>query len=209
MIKVKLLARSVPVDDSKSMASLLSAMKRYTQDYNDVYSILNEQSPSEVKKRLVSALKARHYGIFEHMVFTFEITGSRIMTHQMVRHRIASFLQKSNRTLDVTKMGFLMPDMSEENIEEALEFLKMCDDFFYQLIESGVSRDDARRFYPHGVGTGIIITINCRALMHFLKLRLSSKANWEIRYIANEMLKIAKQHMPYIFEKEMMEYWEN
>ena len=152
-------------------------------------------------KRVASCFKAGHMSVFEHASVTFKASGiSRACSHQLVRHRLASFCQESQRYCKVDTSNrdwFVMPPSfgaGEDNPAVGMEL----DEFFwgcmiehaadYNLaIEAGVKPEDARYLLPEAAKTAITVTMNARELFHFLDMRQSKAAQWEIRELANEV----------------------
>jgi len=146
-----------------------------------------------------------HASVIEHASFTFSIEGvSRAMTHQLVRHRIASYTQQSQRyvTYD-TLEKYVTPPSIEENSEAKRIFnsaLKKISETYHKLLEMGIPKEDARFILPNAAKTNIIVTMNARELRHFFNLRCCRRSQWEIRQVAIEMLKQAKNAAPSLFE---------
>jgi len=171
-------------------------------------------SPSEIFEKM-DLEKARqiikrvtgygHASVIEHASFTFSIEGvSRAMTHQLVRHRIASYTQQSQRyvTYD-TFEKYVTPPSIEENSEAKRIFnsaLKKISETYHKLLEMGIPKEDARFILPNAAKTNIIVTMNARELRHFFNLRCCRRSQWEIRQVAIEMLKQAKNAAPSLFE---------
>ena len=146
-----------------------------------------------------------HHSVIEHAVFTFSVEGvSRALTHQLVRHRVASFSQQSQRYVSMDKADFVTPHTVEEN-EQAVEIydsvMDTIWDAYKKLEELGIPAEDARYLLPNGCHTNITITMNARELLHFFSLRCCNRAQWEIREMADQMLKICKEVSPVIFKK--------
>jgi thymidylate synthase (FAD) len=145
---------------------------------------------------LRAVIKSGHTSVLEHISFTFEIEGvSRVCTHQLVRHRIASYAQKSLRRMRVKAL--VLPKTvksSDVDISHAL-------DLYRELYRAGVPMEDARFFAPMATASSILVTMNARILCEvFFPLRLEKGAQWEIRALANEMLRLVKPLAPVIFE---------
>lgn len=171
-------------------------------------------SPSEIFEKM-DLEKARqiikrvtgygHASVIEHASFTFSLEGvSRAMTHQLVRHRIASYTQQSQRyvTYD-TFEKYVTPPSIEENSEAKRIFnsaLKKISETYHKLLEMGIPKEDARFILPNAAKTNIIVTMNARELRHFFNLRCCRRSQWEIRQVAIEMLKQAKNVAPSLFE---------
>ncbi|MCX7795702.1 MAG: FAD-dependent thymidylate synthase [bacterium] len=169
-------------------------------------SELAEKLTNEKVKELLNRLRnSGHLSPFEHASFTFGIEGiSRVTSHQLVRHRIASYSQQSQRYVNMSKTDFVIPPSIMEN-KSALELLSNVNDLakstYNKLIELGIPEEDARYVLPQGISTKIIVTMNARELLHFFNLRCCLRAQWEIRMMANLMLKEVKEVAPVIFEK--------
>ncbi|HPU43577.1 MAG TPA: FAD-dependent thymidylate synthase [Dictyoglomaceae bacterium] len=172
----------------------------------DVDAVLKEakDKPQEVKEKFIQKLiKAGHESILEHVSFTFVVSNiSRIATHQLVRHRVASYAQYSHRGMD-DELTFIIPDSLSEKMNEKEEinnfimgYLEQAGGFYYDLVKLGIPPEDARFMLPNGLASNIMFTMNGRELRHFLKLRLAKNAQWEIRQLAQEILKILNDVCP-------------
>jgi len=172
----------------------------------DVDAVLKEakDKPQEVKEKFIQKLiKAGHESILEHVSFTFVVSNiSRIATHQLVRHRVASYSQYSHRGMD-DELTFIIPDSLSDKMNEKEEinnfimgYLEQAGGFYYDLVKLGIPPEDARFMLPNGLASNIMFTMNGRELRHFLKLRLAKNAQWEIRQLAQEILKIVSDVCP-------------
>ncbi|MFX1318420.1 MAG: FAD-dependent thymidylate synthase [Promethearchaeota archaeon] len=153
------------------------------------------------EKFLQKVIKMGHTSVLEHAVFTFEITGvSRVFTHQFVRHRIASYLQKSFRRTKIKNL--ILPPSVIENTEDPAKLQQAAESLYREYYRRGVPMEDARYLAPMGSETAIIATFNARTLLEsFFPLRLHHTAQFEIRAIANEMLRQVKEVAPIIFQE--------
>jgi thymidylate synthase (FAD) len=151
-------------------------------------------------------LSSGHTSTIEHSSFTFAIEGiSRACSHQLVRHRIASFSQQSQRYVDLSKkpLPYIIPPeiKRKKKLKIVFEkFMKTVEKQYHQLIKIGIKPEDARFILPNACETKIVLTMNARALHNFFQLRCCNRAQWEIRALANEMLKIVKKTAPNIFK---------
>ena len=164
--------------------------------------------PGYERELIAKALRDKTFDVIEHAVFMFEIEGvSRICTHQLVRHRLASYDQESQRFSAVEKEDFIIPHSIHSN-PEALEVyqgvLKSSIEAFKKLKELEIAKEDARFVLPQSIGTKLVITANARSLMHFFYLRLATQAQWEIRELAEMMLRECRKVAPTIF-KDVLE----
>jgi thymidylate synthase (FAD) len=160
--------------------------------------------PGYEKELIARALRDKTFDVIEHAVFMFELEGiSRVCSHQLVRHRIASYDQESQRFSAVEKEDFIVPP-SIRNNPEALklyeELLKSSVEVFKKIKDLGVPKEDSRFVLPQSIGTKLVITANARALMHFFWQRTALQAQWEIRELAEMMLKECKKVAPTIFK---------
>jgi len=162
-----------------------------------------EGNREETEKILDMVLESGHHSVVEHAVFSFSVSGvSRALTHQLVRHRIASYSQQSQRYVDSRKPKFVTPPKiaarSELNTRFE-EFITGAWEFYRELQDEGIPPEDARFVLPNAAHTNITITMNARELMHFFALRCCRRAQWEIRQLADEMLGLVKEVTPTIF----------
>ncbi|MEG0070831.1 MAG: FAD-dependent thymidylate synthase [Raoultibacter sp.] len=166
---------------------------------------LMETIPEErVKSVLSTIMQSGHFSALEHASYTFAVDGvSRALTHQLVRHRIASFNQQSQRYVKFTdNVATIMPDTVSSNpdrkaiFDEAITAAVVA---YKKLLDAGVPAEDARYLLPNAAETKIVITMNVRELLHFFELRCCNRAQWEIRDMAHRMLELARPTAPYIF----------
>jgi thymidylate synthase (FAD) len=160
--------------------------------------------PGYERELIARALRDKTFDVIEHAVFMFELEGiSRVCSHQLVRHRIASYDQESQRFSAVEKEDFIVPP-SIKNNPDALkiyeELLKSSVEVFKKMKDMGIPKEDSRFVLPQSIGTKLVITANARALMHFFWQRTALQAQWEIRELAEMMLKECKKVAPSIFK---------
>ncbi len=152
-----------------------------------------------------------HESPIEHVSFTFAIEGvSRALTHQLVRHRIASYSQQSQRYVgEGADFDFIMPP-AVARIPEARErfeaFIKEAGRAYADIQEilkangrEKKANEDARFVLPNAAESKIVVTMNCRSLLHFFELRCCMRAQWEIRALADRMLALSREALPVIF----------
>ena len=136
-----------------------------------------------------------HHSVIEHAVFTFSVEGvSRALTHQLVRHRVASYSQQSQRYVSMKEPSYVTP----HTVQDDPEALKVFEDTG-KLESMGIPAEDARYLLPNGCTTNITITMNARELLHFFSLRCCNRAQWEIREMADRMLELCREVSPVIF----------
>jgi len=166
--------------------------------------LLEHMSEEAVRRVLRTVITSGHTSTLEHASYTFAIDGvSRAMTHQLVRHRLASYNQQSQRyvTYD-SEPVFVVPPSVAADPEARATFDEACASSFeaYRaLLDAGVPPEDARYLLPNAMETKIVVTMNVRELLHFFELRCCRRAQWEIREVALAMLALAEPTAPYIF----------
>ena len=153
--------------------------------------------------------KSGHHSVLEFADFTFRISGvSRALTHQLVRHRLSSFAQRSQRYCDEGGFEFVTPPSVEKNPEAKKLFddlMKRIEDVYVMLRQMGVAPEDARFTLPNACCSEICVKMNLRTFMNFCNERLCSCAQWEIRKLANMMVKavleVAPELKPFLVPK--------
>ncbi len=160
----------------------------------------------EAQKLVRFVVKSGHLSTTEHITFTFAVEGvSRALTHQLVRHRLASYNQQSQRYVKFfDNFEYITPPAVAGNSRVLGKFesmIKSIHSFYEEMLKSGVEAEDARYILPAASETKIIVTMNGRELLHFFTVRCCSRAQWEIKELAIVMLKLVKKVSPVVFEK--------
>jgi len=198
-LKVKLLRYTAD-------AELLCGAAALTSSKSGSPSKIFEKIDSDTAKRIIKRVTGYgHVSVIEHASFTFSIEGvSRAMTHQLVRHRIASYTQQSQRyvTYDTLEKFVTPPSVANNAKSKRIfdETLENISETYKKLLSMGIPKEDARFILPNAAKTNIIVTMNARELRHFFNLRCCARSQWEIREVAIEMLKQAKKTAPALFE---------
>ncbi len=155
---------------------------------------------------LISALPVSEVPVKDflaHLSFTFAIEGiSRACSHQLVRHRVASFSQQSQRYIQVKRLQghVVTPPTVVEKAKEGFDsFIGEASDAYAKLVAEGVPREDARFVLPNATETSLLMTMDGGSLTHFFGLRLCERAQWEVRAMAEEMLKQVRGVEPELF----------
>ncbi|MBE3089654.1 MAG: FAD-dependent thymidylate synthase [Actinobacteria bacterium] len=167
---------------------------------------LDKQLNLGAARKLVKfVIKSGHLSTTEHVYFTFGVEGiSRVLSHQLVRHRIASFNQQSQRYVKFKEnYEYIVPDLIKQNKEIKEKYKSLISDihkFYEEMINSGIDAEDARYILPNSSETKMIVTMNARELLHFFTVRCCKRAQAEIRELATLMLKDVKKVAPVIFE---------
>lgn len=201
-MKVYLLSHTPNPDD------VVTASARLCYSDEGAHKII-EHVDEKTKKGLIKhLLTSGHTSTFEHVTFTFSIEGiSRICTHQLVRHRIASYSQKSQRynteyfSDDVVIYPESIKNAPEEVKQLYFNSFKRSYEDYKKLLDLGIKKEDARYVLPHGWETKIVVTMNARALHNFFSLRLCKRSQKEIHELAKHMLVEVRKVAPLLFDK--------
>ena len=156
----------------------------------------------DVGKLIETLIQKGHESPLEHASFTFTIDGvSRALSHQLVRHRIASYSQKSQRYVDEKEFNWVMPPSIDENPAARNIYYAQIGAIrqAYALLCAVVPREDARYILPNACETSLVMTMNARSLLHFFRVRGCQKAQWEIRQLAGMMLEEVRKVAPVLF----------
>ncbi len=159
---------------------------------------------------VTKVMESGHNSPIEHVTFSFAIEGiSRACTHQLVRHRIASYSQQSQRYVDGSRFDYILPPAIAKIPEARARFERFLEEVgetyrdLKTLLEAGgrgdKAKEDARFVLPQATESKIVVTMNCRSLLHFFELRCCNRAQWEIRGLAMKMLELCKQTLPVVF----------
>jgi len=198
-LKVKLLRYTAD-------AELLCGAASLTSTKSGSPSEIFEKMDPETAKRIIKRVTGYgHVSVIEHASFTFSIEGvSRAMTHQLVRHRIASYTQQSQRyvTYDALEKFVTPPSIADDAEAKKIfdETLEKISETYRKLLNLKIPKEDARFILPNAAKTNIIVTMNARELRHFFNLRCCERSQWEIREVAIEMLKQARKAAPALLE---------
>jgi thymidylate synthase (FAD) len=197
--------------ESPMMQVELIAMTHYLRDDGTAEGLIEHAGRvcyrSQHQGNSAAFIRARlregHESIIEHAAATFEISGiSRACSHQLVRHRLASYSQESQRYVEMSDPELVVPEAIEADAEARAiwdEFATQVESFYRRLRARGVRKEDARFVLPNAAATRIVVTMNFRELRHFFGLRITPEAQWEIRWMALEMLRQLAPHAPVIF----------
>lgn len=220
-LKVKLMAHTPNPD------AIVAAAAKLCYSPVGVEEISKKLTDEEVAKFVSNLVSMGHESPIEHVTFTFGIEGiSRSCSHQIVRHRIASFSQQSQRYVKLDQFEYIIPPEIERN-EEAkkifIESMNKCQEdydklveilfakHYQELLDKGVSEkkaksqaekmsiEDARYVFPNACETKMVFTINARSLYNFFHHRCCERAQWEIRELATEMLRLVREVAPILF----------
>ena len=181
--------------------------------------MLKTEDVEKTKEYIDMLMSLGHESPIEHVSFTFGIEGiSRACSHQLVRHRIASYSQKSQRYVNETQFEYVTPEaiasdsVTKDVYDETMQLLQGRYDFIragliQKYVKDGMdekaaekkANEDARMVLPNACCTSIVVTMNIRSLFNFFKHRCCNRAQWEIRDLAWRMLELVRPTAPYIF----------
>ncbi|HXM17659.1 MAG TPA: FAD-dependent thymidylate synthase [Candidatus Tumulicola sp.] len=165
-----------------------------------------EEKPDDMVRTVERVRDAGHHSTLEHNIFIFGVTGmSRAATHQLVRHRHLQFDQQSQRYLAFKNADF--PYVKPKRIASLPELSKAFDQMMsdaartYQaLLDAGIPSEDARFVLPNAAASQLVVSGNARAWYEFLTLRTCNMAQWEIREMSFQVLRILKREDPVLFK---------
>lgn len=206
MIKIRIL------EHTPNPEKLISNAARLCYSSIGIESLFDKYTDEQNKDMIGKLMAMNHESPIEHVNFTFGIEGiSRTLSHQLVRHRIASYSQQSQRYVKLDQFEYTIPPniANNEKLKKAYINNMRIDQLLYdymvdELIKDGFTEkeaiEDARYIFPNACETKLIVTMNARTLMNFFKLRCCNRAQWEIRELADKMLIECKKIAPNIFK---------
>lgn len=173
------------------------------------YKSEDKITPDSAKRFIASVLKSGHESVLEHGKITVKVTCDRGVTHEIVRHRLASYSQESTRYCNYNnekfggELTFIKPCFWEEGTIPYLEWVQLMEDIeevYQRLIAYGVKPEEARSVLPNSLKTELVMTMNLREWRHFFKMRLSKRAHPQMREVAELIHKELKERVPLIFD---------
>ncbi len=197
-LKVKLLAHTPDAD------KLVAAAAKLCYSAADVDALLDNLTAEKVEEFLNRLADLGHESPIEHASYTFAVEGvSRALLAQLTRHRIASYSVQSQRYVDKADFDYVIPPSiaARKETRIAFEWLMESVNKYYAYLSSydDIPNEDARFVLPNACDTRIIFTMNARSLHNFFRLRCCNRAQWEIRAMADEMLKLCREVSPVLF----------
>lgn len=198
MLKVKLIKYTQNPERTVAMAARLCYSPAGAEELSE--TMTDEQVQSLVNK----IISMGHASTMEHVTFTFAIEGiSRVLSHQLVRHRIASYSQQSQRYVSEHDFEYIMPPTIANNPEAKAKFENLMSTIrqtYDELAQMDIPKEDARYVLANATETKILATFNARSLLNFFTLRCCNRAQWEIREMAYQMLAEVKKVAPLLFK---------
>lgn len=194
---VKLVKYTQDPEKTCAVAAMYSVKEKID---DSMFTDVDYDKAMNVLKRVTAS---GHHSVLEHASFTFNVSGvSRALTHQLVRHRIASYTQQSQRYVKLKDKGYVTPEkISSSDFSEKYDsMIEKINAFYQEMLDAKIPAEDARYILPNAANTSIVITMNARELLHFFYLRSCNRAQWEIRQLSDEMLRQCKEAAPTIFK---------
>lgn len=220
-VEVRLIALTFPVSKEETWPQIQDASSPVEHDPNvgfDAEDLIEYASRLCVDK--TQGLRSRenyirdriaqgHESVIEHASASFYIRCSRVVTHELVRHRIASYSQRSQRYVRETEPRFITPPEFQAPrslppnpvtlAHRFTEHMVNCWNLYYYYLQQGVPPEIARYVLPNACQAEIVMTMNFRELRHFIKLRTSSRALPEMQAVAGKVREICKEIAPQVF----------
>ena len=148
------------------------------------------------EKFIAGIIKRGHESVIEHGSITVKVTCDRGVTHEIVRHRIASYSQESTRYCNYSKDKFGNQITCIEVWQKAME---AAEQYYFQMLELGAKPEEARSILPNSLKTEIVMTMNLREWRHFIRLRSANAAHPQMRQVSDLILKKFSEKYPLFF----------
>ncbi len=199
-LKVTLLAHTPDADKMVAAAAKLCYAR------SDVDTLLDNLTVDKVESFIERLADLGHESPIEHASYTFAVEGvSRALLAQLTRHRIASYSVQSQRYVDKSDFDYVIPPSIAARKETRIAFERFMEaaNTYYTCLSSydDIPAEDARYVLPNACDTRIIFTMNARSLHNFFRLRCCNRAQWEIRAMADEMLRLCREVSPVLFRR--------
>jgi len=190
------------IEDEIDGEQILRNLERYGRT---CYKSEDKITPDSARKFVAAILKSGHESVIEHEKVTVRIVCDRGVTHEIVRHRIASYSQESTRYCNYKSRGIKVIEPfffagDEKKYQIWLNAMRACEEAYNALIEAGATPQEARSVLPNSLKTEIVITYNLREWRHFFKLRCPKRAHPQMREITIPLLRGFQQMIPIIFD---------
>ena len=216
---MKIINPSVQLEDEIDGQAILKKLERIGRTcYKSENSITDDSAERFIK----NIIKNGHESVLEHVSISVRVICDRGVSHEIVRHRIASYSQESTRYCNYSndkfgnELTFIKPcfwknennetidniiryDSSANNFEKWVLTCKEIEDSYFEMLENGATPQEARSILPNSIKTEIVMTMNLREWRHFFRLRCDKAAHPQMREVANMILDIFKEKLPVIF----------
>jgi len=190
--------------------AVVAAAARLCYSDADIAALKKRMRGEKAAAMVDKLLSLGHASPLEHVGFTFGIEGvSRALSHQLVRHRIASYSQQSQRYVRMDDFEYVVPPSIANSTEARAKYsatMETLRDAYLSLLEFAPA-EDARYVLPNACTTKLVATLNARSLYNFFALRCCMRAQWEIRALAWEMLRLVSAVAPHVFSQAGPDCW--
>ncbi len=202
---MKIIQPSFEIMDDINGAAMLKRIERAARV---CYKSEDRIAEGTAEKFIANILKRGHESVIEHEKITVKIICDRGVSHEIVRHRIASYSQESTRYCSYSKdkfggeITFIRPCFWNNEPEKYALWIKTMDEIeksYMKLMDMGASPEEARCVLPNSLKTEIVVTMNLREWRHFFKLRTADRAHPQMREIAVPMLRAFCDVVPIVF----------
>lgn len=171
-----------------------------------IASICYDSDPKDPMKLVKHLYRNGHHSVFEHVYFTFRIDGiSRACSHQLVRHRMCSFTQRSQRYCSEDGFDFVTPPTVDDN--RFVDMIILAERFYKLLQDDCVPNEDARYILPNACETSLYLSCNLRELIHIANERLCNRAQWEIRELVQQMVELVNPELRWMLVPKCQSGW--
>ena len=165
----------------------------------------NSTDEEKMLKLIKNVVASGHHSTIEHIQVSFAISNvSRACTHQLVRHRLMSFSQKSQRYVqEKGQFDFIIPptiDKNPELKEKFISFMGEISSKYQEFVDAGIPAEDARFVLPNATSSSLVASLNLRELIHLAQLRLCTRAQYEIRMMVKAMCDEITKEEPWLKE---------
>lgn len=173
------------------------------------YKSENRINDESAEKFIKAIIKRGHESVIEHVSVSVRVICDRGVTHEIVRHRVASYSQESTRYCNYSsdkfggEMKFIKPcffNDDDENYKLWIDSMKNVEETYNRMIENGATPQEARSILPNSIKTELVMTMNLREWRHFFRLRSDKAAHPQMRELSDMILKIFKQKLPVLFD---------
>ena len=198
------------------MAEYTAILKKIEKIGRVCYKSEDRIDSDSAEKFIAAIIKRGHESVIEHESVTVKVICDRGVTHEIVRHRVASYSQESTRYCNYSKDKFqnqisvidistgFAYDMNNpvdcKKYKIWQESMECAEKYYFQMIEAGASPQEARAVLPNSLKTEIVMTMNLREWRHFFKLRIDNGAHPQMREVSKLILEVMKQKLPVFFE---------
>lgn len=205
---MKILESSIAVDWIESGSEILRRLERYGRTAYKSEDRINDNSAIDFVKMII---KRGHLSVLEHVYVSVRVICDRGISHEIVRHRIASYTQESTRYCNYAlgefgrELTFILPSFFKNKTgaryQEWLTNMRIAERTYRAMIGYGAKPQEARSVLPNSLKTEIVMTMNLRTWLHFFKLRTAPDAHPDMQVVANKMLDEFRAHIPVVFDR--------